>query len=182
MEANGGGLHECEEGEEVEIDFDTWTLSCVASEGGGSCDLLGGFKIGCQGGAPTPPPSDFFCTALEHNPLQGADCQCEGQIFLTTDCRRSFLCTDMFGAQYEGCMVECDSDEYVGYDPDNGLGWGCYQRGAGFQCKGNFQYDCPDPNNPDVRHRQGCQRTSTKSARIDRLEALISILLMESGE
>lgn len=47
---------------------------------------LGGFKLGCYGDFPTPPPPIPNCEKYGPNPL--GKCNCDDQLFIKDDCNQ----------------------------------------------------------------------------------------------
>ena len=136
--ANGGWNLTCPEGEIIKVNIRTYNWGC--REDDGQCPGLGGFKVGCEDGAPPVRPPDLNCTFTK-NPL--GDCgDCSNQIFVSEDCKESFYCTEYAEEGTDGCHMVCEDDEIVFLDVENKK-LTCVDEPEGIVCPGAFSLDCP---------------------------------------
>merc|ERR1712184_68307 len=67
------------------------------------------------------------------------DCGCDGQIFVSSDCRQAYHCRDDMTST-DGCLAECGEGKIVIPDPRNGDNWYCVAQeqedGEYLQCPG----------------------------------------------
>merc|ERR1712110_1257312 len=73
------------------------------------------------------------------------DCGCDGQIFVSSDCRQAYHCRDDLTST-DGCLAQCGEGDIVIPDPRNGDDWYCVpqeqENGEHLQCPGSEE-DCP---------------------------------------
>ena len=120
-------LYECEENEIMLPDFATGAFDCLDnSDGHYICP--GRFKIHCE--------DDPVAMPLSQN-----NCECEGQLWVSPDCRSGFSCRSRMSTG--GFFMECDEGEVIDIDLRT-WNWGC-QSDMG-QCPGGggFSLGCLD--------------------------------------
>ncbi len=134
---NGGRTQTCAEGEIVDLDVASFNWNCQPDVG--QCpSTMGGFSIGCGGGASLPDVPEPKCQFTTN---QMGTCRCNGQLFISEDCTESFYCSLFAGADANGCHMKCENGEVVHLDVETRT-WECLPPGDDYVCPGELQFDC----------------------------------------
>ena len=137
---NPGQQLTCPEGMHLDIDFENPSYRCTSDPG--RCP--GSFKFGCVD-ASYP---DYNCESgngeLALNNL--GECGCEGQFFISEDCKEGFLCTKFIDDPFlfDGCKATCD-EGFILLPDFAGDKWDCVPDTA-YKCPGKFNLNCYDDN------------------------------------
>ena len=134
---NGGILLSCPEGQIFQFDED-WGHNCVIDTG--NCPGLGGYKLGCTSGNPTPPPHP----GCDEGKNTLGTCECEGQFFINGDCTQGFSCDSTLGTDFEGCSKTCNDGSILLPDFSTNS-WACVGNWNGERvCPGEFESSCTE--------------------------------------
>merc|ERR1711892_1331930 len=124
----------------------------------------GAFHVGCQAEAPTMEPTmeptedpkpNQPITICSYAKNDLGTCECPGQVFISDECHKGFVCIDftdgnypdaVVNGDYDGCVRECREDEVLVVDPRLG-DWNCVPlvvnaTALNSACPGKFNTEC----------------------------------------
>ena len=140
-QVNDGCLYMCEEYEIMVPEFSTGLFKCMDNSDG-SAVCVGQFNIQCEDDPVETPITDEVC-------------ECNGQLWVSPDCKEAFSCRDRM--VNGGFSLTCEEGEIIEIDVQT-WNWGCQPDNGNCPGGGGFSLGCENGN---VRIPTDCIPTDT---------------------